>query len=265
MITSVHNPKIQHVRALLGRRQEREAAGAFVLEGVRLVEEAQAAGWPPELVLYSSTLSERGQGLLEGFRQAGSEVEEIPPHLMQTISGTEAPQGILAVVRRRSLPLPPALDFALITDSVRDPGNLGTLLRTAAAAGAGAVLLAPGTTDAFAPKVLRAGMGAHFRLPLVEAGWEQIVDICKNRPGSPSLTIYLAEAEEGVSCWSLDLRQPVALVVGAEAEGVTPAARAAADGFITIPMPGRSESLNAAIAASILLFEVVRQRNHSAP
>ena len=77
MITSVHNPKIQHVRALLGRRQEREAAGAFVLEGVRLVEEAQAAGWPPQLVLYSSTLSERGQGLLEGFRQAGSEVEEM--------------------------------------------------------------------------------------------------------------------------------------------------------------------------------------------
>lgn len=265
MITSPQNPKIQRVRALLGRRQEREAARAFVLEGVRLVEEAQSAGWQAELVLYSSALSTRGQSLLDNFRQAGSEVEELPPHLMQSISGTEAPQGILAVVRQQELPLPATLDFALIVDSVRDPGNLGTLLRTAAAAGVGAVLLAPGTTDAFAPKVLRAGMGAHFRLPLIEAGWEHIREICKNRSGSAPLNIYLAEAEEGTPGWDLDLRPPVALVVGAEAEGVTPAARAAADGLVTIPMPGRSESLNAAVAASILLFEVVRQRKASQP
>lgn len=263
MITSTHNPKIQRVRALLGRRQERDAAGAFVLEGVRLVEEAQSAGWPADLVLFSSTLSPRGQALLEGFRQAGSEVEEVPPHLMESVSGTDAPQGILAIVQRRELPLPAALDFALIVDSVRDPGNLGTLLRSAAAAGVGAVLLAPGTTDPFAPKVLRSGMGAHFRLPIREASWEQIRQTCKERPGRPSLSIYLAEAEEGTSCWELDLRRPVALVVGAEAEGVTPAARAAADGLVTIPMPGRSESLNAAVAASILLFEVVRQRKTS--
>jgi TrmH family RNA methyltransferase len=265
MITSAHNPKIQRVRALLSRRHEREAAGVFVIEGVRLVEEARGAGWQAELVLHTGALSARGQALLDGFRQTGSEVEEIPEHLMDAISGTEAPQGILAVVQRRTLPLPERLDFALITDSVRDPGNLGTLLRTAAAAGVGAVLLAPGTTDAFAPKVLRAGMGAHFRLPVIEAGWEQIRAICKDRPDGRALGIYLAEAEEGVSCWALDLRQPVALVVGAEAEGVTPAARAAADGLITIPMPGQSESLNAAIAASILLFEVVRQRNIPPP
>ena len=263
MITSTHNPKIQRVRALLGRRQERDAAGAFVLEGVRLVEEAQSAGWPVELVLFSNALSPRGHALLEGFRQAGSEVEEVPPHLMESISGTDAPQGILAVVQRRELTLPAALNFVLIVDSVRDPGNLGTLLRSAAAAGVGAVLLAPGTTDAYAPKVLRAGMGAHFRLPIREGDWELIRQICKERPGSPSLNVYLAEAEEGASCWDLDLRHPVALVVGAEAEGVTPAARAAADGLVTIPMPGRSESLNAAVAASILLFEVVRQRKTS--
>ncbi len=265
MITSAQNPKIQRVRALLGRRQERDSAGAFVVEGVRLAEEAQRAGWPAELVLYTSALSPRGLGLLDGYRAAGAEVEEVPPHLMQSVSGTEAPQGILAVVRRKLLPLPERLDFALIADSVRDPGNLGTLLRTAAAAGAGAALLAPGTTDAFAPKVLRAGMGAHFRLPVLEGDWEQIRAWCKDRPGVPALTILLAEAEEGVSCWETDLRRPVALVVGAEAEGVTPAARAAADGLITIPMPGRSESLNAAIAASILLFEVVRQRSSRQP
>lgn len=263
MITSTHNPKLQRLRALTGRRQEREQARAFVTEGVRLTEEALLAGWTPELVLYSAELSERGLALLEQFRQRGAEVEETLPRLLQSASDTETAQGIAAVFAMRSLPLPERADFVLVADAVRDPGNLGTLLRSAAAAGVQAVLLAPGSADAFSPKVLRAGMGAHFRLPLAALSWEEIAAFCQAKGDTPSLNVLIAEAEEGRSCWTLDLTQPLALVVGGEAEGASTSARGMADGLVRIPMPGKSESLNAAVAASILLFEVVRQRSQT--
>ncbi len=153
--------------------------------------------------------------------------------------------------------LPDRLDFLLVADELRDPGNLGTLLRSASAAGVQAVALTPGTTDAFNPKVVRAGMGAHFRLPVVNLDWLHIRSLAEER----SLRLYLADAQGGRPGWQLDLRAPVGLVVGGEAEGASRAARKFVDDIITIPMPGHIESLNAAIAGSILLFEVVRQRN----
>lgn len=267
MLTSSQNPRIARVRGLLERRKQRDEEQAFVVEGVRLVEEAQASGWQPELVLYSAGLSDRGMQVVRGFQgdpnSIGAEVLEISPRLMEGLAGTEAPQGLLAVFSARRLALPPQPDFVLIADNLRDPGNLGTLLRSAAAAGAQAALLSPGTTDAFAPKVLRAGMGAHFRLPVIHASWEEIRALCKtSRP--PALRIFLAEAAEGLPCWDLDLRQPLALMVGSEAAGSSAEALALADQAVTIPMPGKSESLNAATAASILLFEVVRQRRGGA-
>ncbi len=258
-ITSSSNPKIQRVRALLEKRKARADEQAFVVEGVRLVEEAQAAHWQPELVLYSAQLSERGMQVVQRFEQDGAEVVEVTPHLMDQTAGTETPQGLLAVFHQKRLPLPHPLTFVLIADNLRDPGNLGTLLRTAASAGVQAALLSPGTTDAFAPKVLRAGMGAHFRLPVEHMEWDEIHSVVKAAPRA-GLKVYLAEAAEGVICWEEDLTHPMALVVGSEAEGSSPPARALADSAITIPMPGKSESLNAAIAASILIFEVVRQR-----
>lgn len=258
MITSPHNPKVQRVRGLFEKRKEREAQQACVLEGVRLIEEALAAAWPVELVLYTSQLSPRGRDVLDGLSAARAEMFEIPAYVMDSVAGTDTPQGILAVFGVRPPPLPAQMDFVLIADNLRDPGNLGTLLRTAAAAGVQAALLAPGTTDAFAPKVLRAGMGAHFRLPTIHLGWEEIEAVCKDGPHP--LRVFLAEAAAGAACWDLDLRQPLALLVGSEADGPSPAGRALGDQPVAIPMPGESESLNAAIAAGVLLFEVVRQR-----
>ena len=258
-ISSSSNPKIQRARALLNQRQARHEQHAFVVEGVRLVEEALDSGWEAQMALYSDQLSERGMETVERFRALKVDVSEVPPRLMDQITGTETPQGLLAVFRQRDIPLPDAPDFVLIADNLRDPGNLGALLRSAAAFGVQAVILSPGNTDAFAPKVLRAGMGAHFRLPIYHRSWEEIRALCKEHAPTP-LTIYLADANEGVACWDLDLRQPVALIVGSEAEGASPRARELRDQTISIPMPGQSESLNAAVAASILLFEVVRQR-----
>lgn len=254
MITSNQNPKIKLVRALLGRPKERREAGAFVVEGVRLVEEAAKGDWRFEIVLYDETLSERGRLQIEGLRLKGVDVEEVSPSVMKSISETEAPQGILAVVEYFQLPIPQSPNFILIPDQVRDPGNLGTLLRSAAAAGVQAVLIPPETTDAFAPKVLRSGMGAHFRLPIHEMSWDEIE---KTVAG---MKVYIADMD-GQPFWETDLTKPIALIVGSEAEGVSDNARKVANGKISIPMKGETESLNAGVAGSVLMFEVIRQRN----
>jgi TrmH family RNA methyltransferase len=255
MITSSQNAKLKQARALLGRSRERREAGAFVVEGVRLAEEALRAGWPLRFVLYTAEVSSRGMELIEAGRARGIEAEEVSAQLMQSISETETSQGTLAVVERTDLTAPPAPDFILILDQLRDPGNLGTLLRSADAAGVQAVLLAPGTADAFAPKVVRAGMGAHFRLPVLVRAWEQIAEIV----AAAGLQVLIADMH-GAACWKTDLRVPLALIVGGEAQGAGERARGLATQGIAVPMSGRAESLNAAVAGSILMFEVERQR-----
>ena len=179
MITSTHNPKLKLVRALQGRAKERRETGAFFAEGVRLVEEAIISNWGFRFVLYDETLNERGRSQVEDLRSRGVDVEEISTSLMKSLSETESPQGILAVLELTNLPIPNSPNFILIPDKIRDPGNLGTLLRTAAAAGVQAVLLPPETTDAFAPKVVRSGMGAHFRLPIHSMSWDEINQVVK--------------------------------------------------------------------------------------
>ena len=254
MITSSQNSKIKLVRVLLGRARERREANAFVVEGVRLVEEAQARDWSFRFALYDSSLNERGRSVVERLQSRGVDVEEISESLMKSLSDTETPQGIFAILEPTQLPIIDSPNFILIPDQIRDPGNLGTLLRSAAATGVQAVLFPPETTDAFAPKVVRAGMGAHFRLPIRSMNWEEI------NVQTRDLQIYLADMD-GQSCWQTDLRPPLALVIGGEAEGASEEARKLATQRISIPMPGNVESLNAGVAGSILMFEVVRQRS----
>lgn len=257
MITSSQNSKIKLVRAL-GRAKERREANAFVVEGVRLVEEAVLSNWGLRFALYDETLSERGNAQVERLKSSGVDVEMISTGLMESLSETDTPQGLLAVLEFKQLPITTSPNFVLIPDQIRDPGNLGTLLRSAAATGVQAVLMPPETTDAFAPKVVRSAMGAHFRLPVHSMMWEEIEQICK----SAYLQMYIADMD-GVSCWDMDLRQPLALIVGSEAEGASEQARKLASQQISIPMAGNVESLNAGVAGSVLMFEVVRQRSVS--
>jgi RNA methyltransferase, TrmH family len=257
VITSAQNSKIKLVRALLGRAKERREANAFLVEGVRLVEEAINSNWKVLFALYDEALSERGRSQVESLTSRGIEAEMISKSLMRSLSETETPQGILAVLEFNHLPIPNLPNFILIPDQIRDPGNLGTLLRSAAATGVQAALLPPETTDAFAPKVVRSGMGAHFRLPIHSMSWGEIEQISK----SANLLMYLAEMD-GKSCWEIDLRQPLALIVGGEAEGASREARKLANQKISVPMIGKMESLNAGVAGSVLMFEVVRQRSN---
>ncbi len=261
MITSTHNPKLKLVRALLGRAKERREVGAFVVEGVRLVEEAAASHWGFRFALYDETLNERGKMQIADLKLHGVDVEEVSAGLMKSLSETETPQGILAVLELTQLPIPNRSNFILIPDQIRDPGNLGTLLRTAAAAGVQAVLLPPETTDAFAPKVVRSGMGAHFRLPIRSMSWDEIGHFMAESAMHSSMKVLIADMD-GSSCWETDLRQPVALIIGSEAEGASEFARKLSNAKISIPMSGNVESLNAGVAGSVLMFEVVRQRSN---
>ncbi len=258
MITSPNNSKIKRIRALQSRRRSREDEAAFVVEGVRLVEEAAAVDWPISFVAYDETLSDRGRAVITGL-DSKPEIEcfEVPPDLMAAVSDTETPQGILAVLKLKPLQLPEQPTFIILADQVRDPGNLGTLLRTAEAAGAEGVILTPGTVDAFSPKVVRAGMGAHFHIPIQALSWEAIHSFLAGLP------VFLATAEADLPLWEADFVQPCALLLGGEAFGATPMGEALATDRVSIPMAGRAESLNAAMAGGILIAEVLRQRHYS--
>ncbi|MDY6846344.1 MAG: RNA methyltransferase [Chloroflexota bacterium] len=255
MITSSSNSKIKLVRSLQASSKNRKAESAFVAEGVRLIEEAISVNWPLEFLLYDESISERGLALIASLKnKAGVDISEISPPLMAEISDTETPQGILAVLKREALPLPQSPNFIVIADQIRDPGNMGTLMRTTEAAGGDAVILTPGTVDAFSPKVVRSGMGAHFHLAVQHKDWDEIDSYLASIP------VFLAESQGGIPLWEADLAADCALLIGGEAFGASPEGEARATQKITIPMKGRAESLNAAVAAAILIGEVLRQR-----
>lgn len=256
VITSPSNERIKAIRALAeprGRRRE----GRYVVEGVRLVEAALDAGGRPVLVLVNPqqlAVTERGRGLL--VRLSEFSTLTVSERAMRAAATTENPQGVLAV-----MPLPrPSLSrdlgsIVLVVDRVRDPGNLGTILRSAEACGLVRTVFVEDCVDPFGPKVVRAGMGAHFRLDVFEdLAWERLREVLAGRP------VQLATADADRSYDDVDWTQDAALIVGGEAEGAGAEARALATETVAIPMAGQAESLNAAIAASVILFEAARQR-----
>jgi TrmH family RNA methyltransferase len=259
LITSFKNPKIQYIRELLSSRKFREENHACVLEGVRLAEEALKAGFIPQLVVYSDGLSSRGMDLVGSLQGKPTQILKVPDDLLSKISATESGQGLLLVVEPGKPAFPSICNFVLILDEIKDPGNMGTILRTAAAAQTQLVIVTPGCVDVFSPKVLRAGMGAHFFLPVIQMTWPEIINKWQEQKDSTGL--YLAESSQGKSIWDIDFKKSAWIIIGGEAEGAGAEARNAATEMAMIPMPGKSESLNAAIAAGIILFEVVRQRD----
>lgn len=232
------------MRRLAGRRISRSEEGAFIVEGAVLVAEAVDAGWH----------------VIEQFVAPGADpvagagtVRHLAAGVMEKIATTETPQPVLAVVERafadRSV-----LDtsgFVVVADGIADPGNLGTMLRSAEAAGADCVVLTPGTVDPSNPKVVRSSAGAVFRVPLVE---DLNLDVV-SRAGIVRLG---TSSHHGVAHTAVDLTRRVAIVLGNEAHGMSD--DAAVDEWITIAHVGRSESLNVAMACTVLCFEAARQR-----
>jgi TrmH family RNA methyltransferase len=239
----------------------RRREGLFVVEGVRLVEDALDAGAKPELALVSPEQLEhtpRGAALLK--RLAVFYCWPVTGQVLKAISETVTPQGVIAVF---SVPKPPAQPIqgpvVLILDRVRDPGNAGTLLRSAEACGMVRTVAFIDSVDAYAPKVVRAAMGAHFHLTILEdVHWSDVLPLLADRPR------WLAVARGGTPYDQVDWTKDCALIVGGEAEGASPEAVVAASERVTIPMAGPAESLNAAMAGTILLFEAARvRRSHT--
>ncbi|MBT8478109.1 MAG: RNA methyltransferase [Gemmatimonadetes bacterium] len=241
----------KHLRAL-HRRKERRASGEFLVEGPRVLSDLLRTGRPVTLVLYTEASLEEpdGRDLLARIAEAEIPLELVSEVELRKHADTVTPQGWLATA-----PIPAwtwsDVDGArlLVLDAVRDPGNVGTLIRAAEALGAGGVVMLPGTADPWNPKVVRAASGSSLRLPVFEAGWDDVLARLRQW-GTP---VWVAEADGDIVGRGEPGPRHVAVVLGNEGEGVSVRVRAAADRIIAIPMRGEVESLNAAIAGAILM------------
>jgi RNA methyltransferase, TrmH family len=259
VITSLQNERVKLVRALQTSVKTRRKESRIVLEGVRLIGDALAAGVQPDFVFYTAGDQHDSRlfaGLLSKLETRNVPNFEISDEVMAHITDTDTPQGVLAVVPEPNFALPSTITLVLILDAVADPGNLGTILRTSAAAGVDAVVLAPGCVDPFNPKVLRSAMGAHFRVPILRLSWTEIAAQYQ------TLQVAVADADGDTVYYKADWTKPSVIVIGGEARGADQSARELADTIISIPMEKGSESLNAAMAAGIILFECRRQRTN---
>lgn len=250
MITSLQNDKVKLAHGLQNNPRTRRNENKIVLEGVRLIRDALLAGSQPLFALVKP--EEHHDELFALIRSHGAGLFPISDEILNHLSATYTSQGILAVFDRPALEPPTQPKRTLILDSIHDPGNLGTMLRTAAAAGVQAVLLSPECVDLYSPKVLRGGMGAHFRVPVVESNWGQIADYCRDTQ------VYMADSGGDLRYDQANWSSPWALIIGSEAYGVSQEARQIAHQSITIPMAADTESLNAAVAAGVILFEAAR-------
>jgi TrmH family RNA methyltransferase len=259
VITSKTNRKVKYARSLY-RRSVRQREKRFLAEGVRLIEEMTKAGQEPVFVFHDPAIASdaRALALLEKLRPSGAELESVSEEVMRAMADTKTPQGILAVA---SFPELGAGDshLNLLLDGVRDPGNLGTILRSAQAAGVGQAITMRGTVDVYGPKVVRGAMGAHFRLPMkADCSWSDVGAVLEGKQ------VLLADARGDRYYYEIDWTRPSVLVMGGEARGPGAEAQRVCTDTVAIPMRGDVESLNVAVATSIILFEAARQLGRAA-
>lgn len=254
-VVSRDNPRFKELRRWAAQGRARREAGVVLLEGIHLIEAFLDAGHALDEIVVSE--SGAGRSEISQWLRAHPTLKalQFPDRLFAELASAETPQGMLGVGRIGMQVNAPdlALDGVLL-DGVQDPGNLGTLMRTAAAAGFRQVLLAPGCADPWSAKALRAGQGAQFLLALHET--QDPVEVLRCFQGLSVVT----QLDAAVSLYDVDLRHPLLWVFGAEGQGVSAPVAAAAKCAVCIPMPGGTESLNVAAAAAVCLFEAVRQR-----
>ena len=254
-IRSRDNPQIKALIKLAGSSRERRETGTTILEGEHLVRAYQESGGTAELVLASETALAR-PGIRNLFENAPAKSRlALSDALLARVSQLASSAGIAAVIRTPSPgPMPRSVSSCLLLESIQDPGNLGAILRTAAAAGITHIFLSKDSVFAWSPKVIRAGMGAHFFLSIFEG--VDVGEFAQEFRGS----VVAMEPRAGRSLYDLDLKGPVAWVFGNEGAGLSERAGQLATHRVGIPMPGPAESLNVAAAVAICLFEQIRQR-----
>lgn len=238
-------------------KKNRDKEGVFLAEGLRFVSEIPA-DWSIEAYAVSESFA--AENNLSAYEKR-AELLCLPDALFSSVCDTENPQGILAVCKKKKWDMEQVFSkktpFLLLAEGLNDPGNLGTLIRTADACGADGVFLSTGSVDLYNPKVLRATMGSLFHVPVF-----QNIDLHEmaKQLHTAEIPLYAAHLQGNLYPYDLNLADSCAFLIGNEARGLSDAAAALCDRLVKIPMPGQAESLNASIAAGILMYEVVRQR-----
>lgn len=259
-LTSRNNPKIKQIRQLLQNRRQRASSGLFVVEGIRHVGEAVAAGARIEYLCYAPDLltSDFGRALIHEQEERGVPCYALSADVFSSLAEKEHPVGILAVVHQRQDRLenlsPANFTWGVALVSPQDPGNIGSILRTVDAVGASGLLLLDQSADPYYPAAVRASMGTLFWYPLVQASFDDF----RRWAGQQGYLLYGTSAHA-----SLDYRQieryqrPCILLMGSEREGLTPEQAAACHFLLRLPMKGRATSLNLAVAAGVMLYDML--------
>lgn len=251
VISSTQNPRVRQALNLQKNPRARRAERKIVLEGVRLIRDAFERGNVPDFVLYD--LKTADYDLIAKLQETHAALLPASAEIIKHISDTQQPQGMIGVFPLPVPPVPKMPSRVLILDAIREPGNMGTILRTATAAGVQITLLASDCVDPYNPKVLRSGMGAHFRMPVLETTWGEITSYCQD------MTFYIADSRGDVPYTTADWQVRWALIIGNEARGIGERAKQLQAQRVVIPMAADTESLNAAVATGVILFEASRQ------
>lgn len=255
-ISSAANPAVKALKAL-ALRKHREESGLFIVEGLRHITEALAAGWRVESLCFTPEARAAAAALP---LQADTEMLEMPEDLLQRITGRDNTQDVIAALKLRTYNIDAMTEGGdalwVGLEDIRDPGNLGTIIRTADAVGAAGIVLIGQTCDPFAPETIRATVGAFARQKIIRATAAEAAAALKNWPGRAVGTHLRTDTDYRAG----DYRLPLLLVMGSEQNGLSESMTAACGQLVKIPMPGGTESLNLAVSAGIMLYEICRNR-----
>lgn len=257
MITSIQNTKIKHINALLEKQKVRKSERLFVVEGVKMIKEAPEKRM--EEVYISESFFQENKSFLDHLGVNHCQV--VKNQIFKEISSTVTPQGILGIIRQEKMELADINlsknPFLIALENLQDPGNMGTIIRTAEAADAAGVIVSSGSVDIYNPKVVRATMGSIFRVPIIpDSDLPKVLKELKNYP----ISIYAAHLMGSKIHYDLEYKKGFCLLIGNEGKGLSEELTDLADERVKIPIFGNVESLNAAIAAAIIMYEALRQR-----
>lgn len=255
-IQSKDNSLIKELKKLKEKKYRNES-NRFLIEGFRFVGEALQSNFQVPLVFISENALDKWKSFdMESKLQKSSEVYLVPDKVLKLISSTDTPQGIVAVVNNKSIRIENKQGFYVLVDKVQDPGNMGTIIRTAHASGALGVIITKGTVDIYNEKTLRSTMGSVFHIPIIHDNNLESIETLRDN----GFKLIVSSLDTDKNFYDIDLNRKVIIAVGNEGNGVSNELIDIADIKVKIPMPGGAESLNVSVAASIMMFEAVRQK-----
>ncbi|MEN9520016.1 MAG: hypothetical protein RLZZ381_2604 [Cyanobacteriota bacterium] len=256
ILTSTQNPLVKQVRKL-HRSKEREKQNLLLIEGTNLVEAACHADYKLDIIFYTERWQQNHQPLCQIIAEQGVRVEFVSPEILKAIATTVNPDGVVAIARRPIVePIPALKTVGLALERLQDPGNLGTIIRTAAATGADGLWLSADSVDFYSPKVLRASVGQWFRLPVVT---NQNLSQLVQQQEQQGVQIIATTSKATKTYWEVDFTRPSLILLGNEGAGLSSESIDLADVQIKIPLANQVESLNVAVASALLLYEAQRQ------